>query len=79
MLSHHYILRKSVVFIVDTEYCGASYQSKANSYLMRNFKALNGQDYFGYINLGKHARGEKFILEKKENNTFLKEKTIKMI
>ena len=55
MLSHHYILRKSVVFIVDTEYSSVIYQDMANRYAKKFFKELDGQDYFGYISLGKDA------------------------
>lgn len=35
MLSHHYILRKSIVFIVDTEYSSVIYQDMANKYVKK--------------------------------------------
>ena len=54
MLSHHYILRKSVVFIVDTEFSSVRFQQKANKYAMKYFKKLNNEDFFGYISLGKN-------------------------
>ena len=63
MLSHHYILRKSVVFIVDTEYSSIRFQQKANKYVMDYFKKLDSKDYFGYISLGKNSCSRKFVLE----------------
>lgn len=56
MLSHHYILRKSVVFIVDTEYSSVIYQDLANKYVKNFFRELDGQDSFGFISLGKDAQ-----------------------
>ena len=53
MLSHHYILRKSIVFIVDTEYSSVIYQDLANKYIKRQFKGLDSQDFVGYISLGR--------------------------
>ena len=35
MLSHHYILRKSIVFIVDTEYSSVIYQDLANKFIKK--------------------------------------------
>ena len=55
MLSHHYIMRKSIVFIVDTEYNSVIYQDMANKYVREQFKDLDNQDYFGYISLGKNT------------------------
>ena len=52
-LSHHYVLRRSVVFIVDTEFTGVFYHDKANKYVKRVFDKLDPEDYFGYISLGK--------------------------
>ena len=52
-LSHHYVLRRSVVFIVDTEFTGVFYHDKANKYVRRVFDKLDPEDYFGYISLGK--------------------------
>ena len=52
-LSHHYVLRRSVVFIVDTEFTGVFYHDKANKYVRRAFEKLDPEDYFGYISLGK--------------------------
>ena len=52
MLSHHYVVRKSIVFIVDTAYSNVVYQEKANQYAESFFRDLDSQDYFGYISLG---------------------------
>ena len=52
MLSHHYVQRKSVVFIVDTAFSNVVYQEKANKYAQEFFSKLDNQDYFGYISLG---------------------------
>ena len=52
MLSHHYVQRKSVVFIVDTAFSNVVYQEKANKYAQEFFNKLDNQDYFGYISLG---------------------------
>ena len=37
-LSHHYVLRRSVVFIVDTEFSSVIYHDKANKYVWKFFK-----------------------------------------
>lgn len=74
ILSHHYIHRKSVVFIVDTEYSSVIYRDLANKYVKKFFKNLSGKDHFGYISLGKDAMLDQFNLEAKEKNTHLKEK-----
>ena len=51
-LSHHYILRRSVVFIVDTEYDSVVYRDKAMKNVLKFFKDnMNQDDYFGYISL----------------------------
>ena len=78
-LSHHYVLRRSVVFIVDTEFTGMFYHEKANMYVKRIFKKLDKEDYFGYISLGKKRFEEQSPLQKKENNTLLQEKFLDMM
>lgn len=37
-LSHHYVLRRSVVFVVDTEFESVIYHDKANRYVKKLFK-----------------------------------------
>ena len=68
-LSHHYVLRRSVVFIVDTEYSSVIYHDKANKYVKKFFKQLDPEDYFGYISLGKKGISDQSVLQKKEDNT----------
>ena len=41
MLSHHYVLRKSIVFIVDTAFSNVIYQEKANKYAQKFFSKLD--------------------------------------
>ena len=77
MLSHHYVLRKSVVFVVDTEYSSVIYQDLANKYVKSIFKGLDGQDYFGYISIGKNSGLDQCNLEKKGKNTHLKERFLR--
>jgi len=75
ILSHHYIHKKSVVFIVDTEFSSVIYRDLANKYVKNFFKNnLTDKDHFGYISLGKDAQLDQMILETKEMNTHLKEK-----
>ena len=54
-LSHHYVLRRSVVFIVDTECSSVFYHYMANRQVKKFFKKLDDQDYFGYISLGEKS------------------------
>ena len=51
-LSHHYIRRRSVVFIVDTQFDSVVYRDKAMKYVRSFYRnRLNEHDYFGYISL----------------------------
>ena len=51
-LSHHYIRRRSVVFIVDSQFDSVVYRDKAMKYVRSFYRnRLNEQDYFGYISL----------------------------
>jgi len=78
-LSHHYVLRRSVVFIVDTEYTSVIYHDKANKYVKKFFKQLDPEDYFGYISLGKKGISDQSVLQKKEDNTQLQYKFLQMM
>ena len=78
-LSHHYVLRRSVVFIVDTEYTSVIYHDKANKYVKKFFKQLDPEDYFGYISLGKKGISDQSVLQKKEDNTELQYKFLQMM
>ena len=58
-LSHYYIKRRSVVFIVDTQFDSMIYRDRAMAYLRTFFKhRLDGEDYFGFISLEEHSRAE---------------------
>ena len=51
-LSHHYVRRRSIVFIVDSQFDSVVYRDKAMKYVRDFFgEALSDQDYFGYISL----------------------------
>lgn len=50
-LSHHYILKKSVVFIVDSQFDSLFYKDSAMKHVMKCYENLADQDYFGLISL----------------------------
>ena len=62
-LSHHYVGRKSVVFIVDQKFHSDKYLSIVNSQVLHYFNQLNREDYFGYIQIGVKYGQEDLILE----------------
>lgn len=76
MLSHHYVLRKSVVFIVDSDF--RKHNNLANSQIRSCFNNLDDEDYFGFITLGKNIDSDSFVLEKKARNTEMKLKYLEM-
>ena len=72
MLSCHYILNRSIVVIVDTEYTSVKHSALANEQIQNLFNGLDSNDYFGYISLGKNSQLDQLLLEKKNKNTHLK-------
>ena len=72
-LSHHYVLQRSVVFIVDTNFSSQIYTDLASSYVRKIFSHLDKEDYFGYISLEDGSRFDEVPLEKKGKNTHIKE------
>ena len=78
-MSHHYVLRRSICFIVDTEYSGIFYHEKANKYVKQVFESLDDEDYFGFISLDRTPFPEQSTLQKKGNNTLLQQKFLKMM
>lgn len=66
-LSHHYIQRRSVVFIVDTEYDSVVCRDIAMEHVTKFFGALNEEDHFGYISLSNTSKDD-MILEKVTRN-----------
>ena len=65
-LSHHYVLKRSVVFIVDTEFSSVFYHYMANRQVKKFFKQLDNEDYFGYISLGDKDIMDQSQLQKKQ-------------
>lgn len=62
-LSHHYIMQRSVIFIVDTHFSSQIYTDLAKDIVLNTFEALDTEDYFGYISLEKKSGS--LIAEKK--------------
>ena len=55
-LSHHYILRRSVIFIVDSQYDSVFFRDKAMKYTKEFFEnELDSEDYFGFIPLSSQS------------------------
>lgn len=57
-LSHHYVLKRSIVFIVDTHFDQIMFEAKANELTTTFFESMQPSDYFGYISLGNHPTNE---------------------
>ena len=76
-LRHHYVLKRSVVFIVDNIFSDTIFQKMSANYVKTFFNLLSPNDHFGYISLGKRA--EEIILERKEKSTFTKKQFLKEI
>ena len=72
-LSHHYILKRSIVFIFDTDYSSDSYKQMAAEYMNFFFNSMQPTDCFGLISLGKAANKDDIVLEPKGRNTYVKE------
>ena len=54
-LSHHYILKRSFVFIADFSFDGIAIKDKATEFIMNFFDSLQPDDQFGFIGLGKNS------------------------
>ena len=78
MLSQHYVQRKSIIFIVDSEFSSVFYQDIAMAEVMECFEELDDQDYFGILSLGKNTQQYSCMLEKKGKNTALKRRLLKL-
>ena len=71
-LSHHYIMRRSVVFIVDNEYDSVVYRDMTMRHARQFYGSLDDEDHFGFISLdAKHGRDD-IRLERCANNRPLK-------
>lgn len=77
-LSHHYIQRRSFVFVVDTQFDSVVYRDKAVKYVNDFFKNLDPEDYFGYISLDENKRSSKdeIILERRGANELMKKRVL---
>ena len=64
-LGHHYILRRSVVFIVDTDFDLEAHRATTASYVCTFFDKLSSEDHFGYISLDEGDYRNRIKLEKK--------------
>lgn len=71
-LSHHYVLKRSIVFIVDTDFSSVVYKKKVAQYVKDFFNEMSPTDCFGYISLGKSSNNDEILLEPKERNTHIK-------
>jgi len=57
-LSHHYIQRRSVVFIIDHNSFSKFYWDKAVQFIRDKFKGLHSTDYFGLVSIGEQLNDE---------------------
>ena len=71
-MSHHYILKRSFVFIADFHYDSLAIKEKATRYINRFFDSLNLEDQFGFISLGDNSKNLEIILEEKWKNPYVK-------
>lgn len=70
-LSHHYIRRRSVVFIVDSQFDSVVYRDKAIKFVNDFYsQSLNSLDYFGFISLdaSQQASRDEIMLELRDAN-----------
>lgn len=74
-------MRRSVVFIVDSQYDSVFFRDKAMQYTKEFFdNECDGEDYFGFIPLVSTkslANGNEIILEKRSSNEHVKKRTLK--
>ena len=81
-LSHHYIQRRSVVFIVDSQFDSVFYREKVMKYVKNFFgNQLNDKDYFGFISLedSEQACLDEIIIERRSANKKMKMRLLKKI
>ena len=72
-LSHHYVLKRSVVFIVDSDFSSEVHKEKAHHYLNNFFEKMELSDYFGFIGLSKSSNNDEIVLEEKGRNPYIKQ------
>ena len=65
-------MKRSIVFIVDTDYSSNSYKQMAANYVKFFFKSMQPTDCFGLISLAKTSNKDDIVLEPKEKNIYIK-------
>ena len=70
-LRHHYILKRSVVFLVDSNYDGMANRERALSIVSTFFDSMSPADSFGLLHIGT-TKLSNVILETKGKNTSTK-------
>ena len=70
-LSHYYIIKRSVIFIVDTHFKSMALWEKAGLLTRDFFESMSPADHFGYISLGK-TRNNDIKIEPKGRNAYTK-------
>mmetsp|Transcript_4884 Transcript_4884/g.5959 ORF Transcript_4884/g.5959 Transcript_4884/m.5959 type:complete len:198 (+) Transcript_4884:1357-1950(+) len=79
-LSHHYILKRSIVFIVDSQFDSVIFRDKVQKYVRDFFDGMDEEDYFGYISLDqKGGLTDEITLEKKGSNPHIKRRLLRDI
>ena len=76
-LSHHYVLKRSIVFIVDPYYQSELKNAQASKYINNFFESMPETDKFGYISLGTSSKNDELVLEDKSKNPYLKKLFLK--
>jgi len=71
-LSHHYILRRSVVFIFDSQFDSVVYRDKAMHFVRKFCKEMDAEDHFGFITLDQKPLTDEVILERSGANHHVK-------
>ena len=74
-LADHYILRRSIIFIVDSHFDSLFFSEKAFHYVKEFYKELNEEDYFGFIPMNSNSQAE-ILLEKSGKNKHIKQKVL---
>ena len=81
-LSHYYIQRRSVVFIVDTQFDSFFFRDRVMKYVNDYFSdELDDKDYFGFISLDEATRAghDEIILDKRSASDKIKKNLLRGI
>ena len=69
-------MRRSIVFIVDSQFDATVYRDKAYQYVKEFYKGLSDEDYFGFISLDQNASLNDIMLECGAKNKHIKQKVL---